>query len=110
MADRIFYIVPMYCGNPSALYFIMNERCQEYFMRNENQYEKILEKLFIIGIYGNAEDYPDFLKSFARQYGFENTEKHILGLERHKYNQKMQDLLLEEDEVKEKLNEFTGKS
>ena len=22
LADKIFYIVPMYCGNPSALYFI----------------------------------------------------------------------------------------
>ena len=53
-AGRIFFIVPMYCGNPSALYFIMNERCQDYFMQNENQYEKIIEKLHIIGVYGNA--------------------------------------------------------
>lgn len=69
-ADRIFYIVPMYCGNPSALYFILNERCQDYFMHHESQYEKILEKLYIIGVYGSSEDSPDFLDSFARQYGF----------------------------------------
>ena len=106
LADKIFFIVPMYCGNPSALYFIMSERCQEYFMQNESQYEKMVEKLYIIGVYGNIEDYPDFLNSFARQYQFKNVEKHILGLERHRYNQKMKDLLLDEDDVKVKLNEF----
>ena len=106
LADKIFYIVPMYCGNPSALYFIMNERCQDYFMQNDTQYEKIVEKLYMIGVYGNAEDYPDFLSFFARQYNFENVEKHILGLERHKYDQKMKDLLLDEEDVKVKLNKF----
>ena len=109
LADRIFYIVPMFCGNPSALYFIMNERCQDYFMQNGSQYEKMLEKLYIIGVYGNAEDSPDFLTFFARQYNFENVEKHILGLERHKYNQKMEDFLLDEDEVRVKLNEFISR-
>lgn len=109
LADRIFFIVPMYCGNPSALYFIMNERCQDYFMQNENQYEKIIEKLHIIGVYGNAKECPDFLTFFARQYQFENAEEHILGLERHKYNQKMKDLLLDEEDVKLKLNGFINR-
>lgn len=106
MADKIFFIVPMYCGNPSALYFILNERSQGYFMKNENHYESMVEKLYIIGVYGNAEDYPDFLKTFARQYDFADAEKHILGLERHKYNQKMNHFLLDEEDVKMKLNEF----
>lgn len=105
-ADKIFYIIPMYCGNPSALYFIMNERCQYWFMQNESQYEKILKKLYVIGVYGNAEDSPDFLNFFSKQYNFENVKEHVLGLERHKYNQKMKDLLLNEDDVKIKLNEF----
>lgn len=108
LADRIFFIVPMYSGNPSALYFIMNERCQEYFMHNESQYEKMIEKLYIIGVYGNAKDYPDFLNSFARQYHFENSGKHILGLERHKYHHKMKDFLLEEEDVKAQLNRFVS--
>ncbi len=30
--DKIFFIVPMYCGNPSSLYFKFNERCQDFFM------------------------------------------------------------------------------
>lgn len=106
LADKVFFIVPMYCGNPSALYFILNERCQDYFMHNESQYEEMVEKLYIIGVYGNAEDYPDFLNSFVRQYNFENVEKHVLGLERHKYDQKMKDFLLDEDDVKVRLKEF----
>lgn len=81
-ADRVFYIVPMYCGNPSALYFILNERCQ---------------------------DSPDFLDFFARQYDFPNPGKHILGLERHRYHQKMGDFLLEEEDVRTRLDAFTGK-
>lgn len=108
-ADKIFFIVPMYCGNPSSLYFMLNERSQGYFMQNEDKYENIVEKLYVIGIYGNAEDYPVFLKSFALQYSFTDVEKHILGLERHKYNQKMDNYLLEEDDVKKKLDEFVNR-
>ena len=107
--DRIFYIVPMYCGNPSALYFILNERCQDYFLHNESQYEEIVEKLYIIGVYGSSEDSPDFLDFFARQYDFRNPGKHILGLERHRYHQKMGDFLLEEEEVRARLDAFTGR-
>ncbi len=107
LADRIFYIVPMYCGNPSALYFILNERCQDFFMHNESLYEEIVQKLYIIGVYGNAQDYPEFLDTFARQYEFRDPERHILGLERHKYQQKMGDFLLDVEEVRARLNEFT---
>ena len=93
----------------AAGYLTMNERCQDYFMQNETRYEKIVEKLYMIGIYGNAEDYPDFLSFFARQYNFTNAGKHILGLERHKYDQKMKDLLLDEEDVKVILNEFISR-
>lgn len=106
IADKIYFIVPMYCGNPSALYFILNERSQGYFMQNEAQYENMVEKLYIIGVYGSAEEYPIFLKFFAWQYGFTNMEKHVLGLERHKYNQRMNGFLLDEDDVKLKIDEF----
>lgn len=109
IADKIFFIVPMYCGNPSSLYFILNERSQDYFMQNETEYENMVEKLYIIGVYGSAEDDPDFLKTFARQYGFADMEKHILGLERHKYNQKMNQFLLEENDVNLKLDKFISR-
>lgn len=109
LADKIFFIVPMYCGNPSALYFIMNERCQDYYIQNRSRYEKIVQKLYLIGIYGNADEYPGFLNIFAEQYGFENVKKHILGLERHKYGQKMKDFLLDEPDARAKINVFIGR-
>ncbi len=109
IADKIFFIVPMYCGNPSALYFILNERSQGYFMQNENQWNNMVEKLYIIGVYGSAEEYPVFLRSFALQYSFADVEKHILGFERHKYKQKMDSFLLDEDGVKLKLDIFINR-
>lgn len=98
-----------YRGNPSALYFILNERCQDFFLHNESRYEEIVEKLYIIGVYGNSEDSPDFLDFFARQYDFPNPGKHILGLEQHRYHQKMGDFLLEVEDVRARLDAFTGK-
>ena len=47
-------------------------------MHNESRYEEIVEKLYIIGVYGSSEDSPDFLDFFARQYDFPNLGKHIL--------------------------------
>lgn len=105
-AEKIFYVVPMYCGNPSALYFIMNERCQDYFMQQESQYEEMIKRLYIIGVYGNKASNPDFLKVFESQYSFDDVAKHILGLERHKYHHKMKDFLLDEEEVRKALDEF----
>lgn len=46
---------------------------------------------------------------FAQQYDFRNPGKHILGLERHRYHQKMGDFLLEEEEVRARLDAFTGR-
>ncbi|MEE1243049.1 flavodoxin family protein [Frisingicoccus sp.] len=109
-ADKVFFIVPMYCGNPSALYFILNERSQGYFKHNEEKYNNFIERLYVIGIYGNSVDNPEFEQLFVRNYAFNNPEKHILGLERHKYGQKMKDFLLVEDEVEEKINRFMNDS
>lgn len=105
-AEKVFFIVPMYCGNPSALFFILNERCQDFFMHNGVDYEGFVEKLYIIGVYGNRVDQPDFERLFAKIYGFSEPKKHILGLERHKYGHKINDFLLDEDEVKERVNRF----
>lgn len=109
-ADKVFFIVPMYCGNPSALYFILNERSQDFFMRNESLYEEFTKKLYIIGVYGNKQDYPDFLKLFQKQYEFSDANEHILGLERHLYHHKINDLLLNENEVREKIAAFAKNS
>ena len=39
--DKVIFLVPMYGGNPSSLYFIFHERCQDYFMHNDN-YDEII--------------------------------------------------------------------
>lgn len=105
-ADKVFFVVPMYCGCPSALYFILNERCQDFFMQPANQEASFYDRLYVIGVYGSQEATPDFLKLFADQYGFADAGRHILGLERHKYGSKMKDFLLTEREVQEKLDAF----
>lgn len=53
--DKIYLIVPMYCGNPSSLYFKYNERSQDFFIHNEDSYEIIMKKLYVVGVYGDRE-------------------------------------------------------
>ena len=104
--DKIFLIVPMYCGNPSSLYFIFNERSQEYFMHNEAEYENIIERLYIIGIYGDNEKFPDFIPCLEKWFNGSKYSNHVLGIERHKYDLKLKDPILKVEEIKNSINEF----
>ncbi|MBQ8518072.1 MAG: flavodoxin family protein [Agathobacter sp.] len=104
--EKIFFIVPMYCGNPTSLYFKLNERSQDFFMHNEEIYEAIVSKLYIIGIYGEKNKTPDFIPCF--ETWFEGTELNhrVLGIERHKYGQKMEDKILGVKEIKQQIDQF----
>ncbi len=102
---KIYLIIPMYGGNPSSLYFIFNERSQDYFMHNDN-YEEIISKLFYIGIYGSKDEYPYFLNHFESIFSSVNSKKHVLGIERHKYNLKLNDSIMDVEEIIDKLNQF----
>ncbi len=104
--QKVVLIVPMYCGNPASSYFIFNERCQDFFMHNGDKYENFVKRLFIIGIYGDSKKSPDFISCFEKW--FENTKytNHVLGIERHKYNLKLKDSILEVDELKMMIDEF----
>lgn len=104
--DKVILIVPMYCGNPSSLYFIFNERCQDYFMHNDT-YEAILQKLYIIGIYGNKETTPDFIPCLEKWFDGSPYENRVLGIERHTYGQKMSENILDVEEVKNRIEYFT---
>lgn len=104
--DKVILIVPMYCGNPSSLYFIFNERCQDYFMHNENNYNDIVSRMYFIGIYGSYEETPDFLHVFEKWFENEDSHTHVMGIERHKFNQKMSDCIMDEDGVKERVKQF----
>ena len=104
--QKVVLIVPMYCGNPSSLYFIFNERSQDYFMHNEDKYENLVKRLFIIGIYGDSEKYPDFIPCFEKWFNGTRYTNHVLGIERHKYNLKLKDSILGVDELKTMVDEF----
>jgi len=103
--DKVIFVVPMYCGNPSSLYFIFNERCQDYFIHNEN-YEDIVKRLYIIGVYGDKAKTPDFEPCFEKWFECEGRSGQVLGIERHSYHQKMGDCILDVEEVREKIRRF----
>ncbi len=100
--EKIYLLIPMYCSNPCSLFFIFNERGQDYFMHNELTYN-IDERLFYIGIYGAKEEYPLFLEHF-RNDALQG--KHILGIERHKYHIKLNESVLAIKEIRKQLDEF----
>lgn len=103
--EKVILIVPMYCGNPSSLYFIFHERCQDYFMHNET-YEEIIKRLYIIGIYGKDEITPDFIPCFEKWFSCSAYQNRVVGIERHLYGQKLHDHVLDVQEVAEKLKAF----
>lgn len=102
---KVILIVPMYCGNPASLYFIFNERCQDYFMHNDT-YEEIIKRLYIIGIYGNAKTTPDFIPCFEKWFNCSSYQNRVLGIECHFYGQKLHNNILDVKEVAEKLQDF----
>lgn len=104
--DKTFFVVPMYCGNPSSLYFKFNERYQDFFMQNKNCDEEIASRLYIIGVYGAREQTPDFIPCFEKWFEGTPFNDHVLGIERHKYRQKMADRILCAKEVRDTLTEF----
>lgn len=103
--DKVLLIVPMYCGNPASLYFIFNERSQDYFVHNDT-YDDIIRRLYIIGIYGKADDTPDYIPCLEKWFEHSPYHNRVLGIERHLYGQKLQDSVLDIEEVKEKLFSF----
>lgn len=103
--DKVILLVPMYCGNPSALYFIFNERGQDYFMHNDT-YEEIIKRLYIIGIYGKAETSPDFIPCLEKWFDCSPYQNRVLGIQRHRYDQSLRDHVLDVAGVKEMLEEF----
>lgn len=106
--DQVVLIVPIYCSNPSSLYFVFNERCQDYFMHNDT-YEAILQRLYIIGIYGKKETAPDFIPCFEKWFAGSPYGDRVLGIERHTYGQKLDDSILDVEEVKARIEAFLGK-
>ena len=104
--EKVILLVPMYCGNPSSLYFGFHERGQDFFMRYGDEYPSFAGKLYIIGVYGSDRESPDFIRCLERWFEETPYTRHVLGIERHLYRQTMQDSVLDIEEVKTALREF----
>ena len=103
--DRVILLVPMYCGNPASLYFVFNERCQDYFMHNDT-YEIIQKRLYIIGVFGKTETNPDFIPCLEKWFESSPYRNRVLGIERNLYHQKLQDCVLDVPEIRGRIQEF----
>lgn len=104
--DKVIFVVPMYCGNPSSLYFTLMERMQDYFNNNENNYEKFIDKLYIIGVYASDEETPLFIPTIS---SIINDNNKVLKIERHKYHLKMNEEAIENKDIKEIINLYKDK-
>lgn len=79
-ADMVYYIVPNYCGYPSANYFAFNERSVGYFNMNRalmEQYMSVRKRFIIISntesnfteaMQQQTNDQPDILYLKSRKY------------------------------------------
>ncbi len=106
-SEKVVLIIPMYCGNPCSLYYKFLERSQGYFSLHEEAYERIISKLHIIGVCGSAVETPDYGKRLGDfWFSGRNRQDDVLLLERRKYGQRLEDKLLEVDEVKGLITEF----
>lgn len=103
--DKVILIVPMYCGNPSSLYFAFHERCQDYFMHNDT-WDETVRRLYIIGVYGADAETPDFIPCLEKWFSGTPYRGRVLGIQRHKYGQKLDSNVLEVPEVREMIAAF----
>lgn len=103
--DRVILIVPMYCGNPASLYFAFLERGQDYFMHHD-VWDALVERLYIIGVYGSREASPDFIPCLEKWFEGTPYQNRVLGVERHRYGQKLGDQILDVPEVRQQIQAF----
>ena len=90
--NKIVFVVPMYCGNPSSLYFSLMERMQDYFNNNVDNYSMFVKKIHIIGIYGSNEESPYFIPLISSI--LDDSDK-CLPIQRHKFEIKMNDSVID---------------
>lgn len=103
--EKVILIVPMYCGNPSSLYFLFSERSQDYFMHND-AYDETIRRLYIIGVYGASESSPDFIPCLEKWFDGSSYKRRVLGIERHLYGQTLHDNILSAEGISSKILDF----
>ncbi len=104
--NKIVFVVPMYCGNPSSLYFTLMERMQDYFNNNESNYLIFINKLHAIGIYGSNEESRLFIPLISNI--LDNLDK-CLPIQRHKYGIKMNESVINNKFIVNLIDEYKRK-
>lgn len=101
---HIVLLVPMYCSNPSSLYFVFNERMQDYFNINNDKWDIFVNKIKIIAIFGSEEETPLFIPTLLNLVKGDKTK--LLKIERHKYKLKLNDKVINNNELIKEIDEF----
>ena len=107
--DRVYFVIPIYCGNPPSIYFKFAERAQDYFSKFPHKYEEIIKKLYIVAVCGLESDDKDFIRLLDRYFDFTSYKNRVLAIERHRYGLKLNEWVLEVEQVKSQLDEFLSR-
>lgn len=103
--NNIILLVPMYCSNPSSLYFVFNERMQDYFNENSEKWDAFVNKIKIIAIFGSEEETPLFIPTLLQLVN--GNQNKLLKIERHKYKLKLNDKVITNKQLLEELDDFS---
>lgn len=103
--NNIILLVPMYCSNPSSLFFVFNERMKDYFNENSDEWDAFLDKIKVIAIFGSEEETPQFIPTLLNLLN--GNKNKLLKIERHKYNLKRNDKVITNKQLLEKLDDFS---
>ena len=79
---------------------------QDYFNHNEDKWDSYINKLHFICIYGSDEETPHHINYFDNLI---NDDSKILKIERHKYNLKLDDKILDNKKLVKLIDEFRRK-
>ncbi|MGM9873888.1 MAG: helix-turn-helix domain-containing protein [Bacilli bacterium] len=102
---NIVLLVPEYCSNPSSLYFIFNERMQDYFHANEDKWDEFINKINIVAVFGSEEETPLFIPTLLNLVN--GNKNKILKIERHKYQLKPNDKVIDNKQLLEIIDNFS---
>ncbi len=100
----IVLLVPMYCSNPSSLYFLFAERMQDYFNENGDKWDAFVSKTKIIAIFGSEKETPLFIPTLSQLVNGDYNK--ILKIERHIYKLKMEDRVIDNSSALKKIDLF----
>ncbi len=102
---NIILLVPMYCSNPSSLYFVFTERMQDYFNGNSEKWDEFVNKIYIIAIFGSEEETPQFIPTLLNLIN--GNKNKLLKIERHKYKLKLHNKVIVNKQLLKEIDDFS---